>query len=331
MAPFAPPGIPGLRTTGQTRFDMASDFHFNPHILSNLDDRSTMFFRRQLEHIIPEMFNFEDAPVSSRSLFPIDRSAGPVANAITWRQRTGTGQAKIVADYSDDIQYVSANGEEFTTPIRGIMVGAKWSIQEIRAAQATGTQLERGYAMDAREAMLQEENRIMFAGSAAYGVQGLASAGTGISQQSVPNGSWLALSTTGAQILQDLYFLANVVPEGTKNRERAGTMALPLEQYNHISQLKAGTATDDTVLTVFLKNNAFVKEVVPIHEMSDAFGNPAAFVYQRNPSKLRMQIPLDIEQLAPQQVNMEIHVLYHMRIGGLTVFKPAGMVIGTGI
>jgi hypothetical protein len=53
--------------------------------------------------------------------------------------------------------------------------------------------------------------------------------------------------------------------------------------------------------------------------------------YDRNPSKLRMQVPLDIEQLAPTQHNMVVRVLWHMRIGGLTIHKPRSVHIVTGV
>ena len=321
-----------LPTYGQERFDWERDFHFYPNLLA-LDAAPSLFFQRELEHIIPELFEFEFAKINARSLFPIDRSAGGAVKTITWRQFTKTGQAGIIADYADDINVVNAFGEEFTTNVRGIAAAAKWSIQEIRAAQAHNRPLERMFAEAAREAMLREENRIAFLGDAAFGLQGLgsASAVTGIPRNALPNGAWTT-ATTGADIVEDMNFVANTVVETTGDVEIPTRMLLPTAQYNIAATTQhSATATDTTALRYFLNNQPYIREVVPVREMATAFGAPAILAYDPNPSKLRMQVPLDIEQFAPQQKGLAIHVIWHMRVGGLTIHKPASLHVGTGL
>lgn len=333
MAPFAPPTTQ-VQTRGQTRFDYARHFRFNPHALS-LDTAQSIFFQRELEHIIPEMFEFEFAQINARRIFPIDRSAGGAVRSITWRQFTKYGNAQIVSDYADDINCVNVDGEEFTTPVRGIAVKATWSIDEIRAAQAENRPLDRMLAEAAREAMMREENRSVFEGDAAFNLQGLASAGTGISQQPTPSGnSWLAGATAADDILGDLNFLSNTVVETSGDREIPDTLMIPTRHFNAISSRARSTTSDTTILKYFTNNNPYINEVIPVRELDTAFGagtGPVAVAYRRDPSKIRMQVPLDIEQFAPQEHNMTVQVIWHMRIGGLTVFKPASLLIGTGI
>ena len=77
-------GISGqsqIQANGQERFDYKRHFQYIPHVLS-LDAAENVFFQRELEHIIPEMFEFEFAKINARSLFPIDRSAGPSVKTI---------------------------------------------------------------------------------------------------------------------------------------------------------------------------------------------------------------------------------------------------------
>ena len=326
-------GIKGsqtLRTNGQDRFDWDKNFEYHSHLVHSLDAAESIFFQRELEHIIPEMFEFQFAKINARSLFPIDRSAGGANKTITWRQFTKTGQATIVADYADDISIVNAEGEEFTTAIRGLAVAAQWSIQEIRAAQQEGRPLERMQAEAAREAMLREENAIAFNGSVAFGLQGLASAGTGIPQNAAPTGTWAG--ATGVQMTDDMHFAVNTVVETTGDVEVPTRLLIPTVEYNLAATTQHSVSTDTTALNYFLQNNPYIKEVVPVRELATAIGAaPTMVAYDPSPSKLRMAVPLDIEQFAPQQHNMTTRVIWHMRVGGLIFHKPASLHIVTGI
>lgn len=316
----------------QRRFSYDRHFHFAP--LANLDAASNVFFQRELEHIIPEIFDFQFARINARRIFPIDRSAGGQSKSITWRQFTKTGQAQIIADYADDLNIVNAEGEEFTTKVRGIAIAAQWSMDEIRTASAVGRPLERMYAEAAREAMMRLENNIAFAGSAPHGVQGLFSAGTGIPENANPNGVWdVSTQALRDDILEDMHFGANTIVETTGDVEIPNTMLLPTAKYNLIASTKHGVDSDTTILKVFLNNSPYITEVLPVRELADKHSSaaPVMVCYDRNPSKVRMQIPLDLEQLAPQQRNLAVFVPYHMKIGGITVHKPASLHIVTGI
>lgn len=320
-----------IRGASQDRFDFKTHFKFNKHVLS-LDSAESIFFQRELEHIIPEMFEFQYAKINARSLFPIDRSAGGSVKTITWRQFTKFGQASIIADYADDINIVNADGEEFTTNVRGLATAAQWSLEEIRAAQSEGRPLDRMGAEAAREAMLREENRVVFNGDAAFGLQGLASASTAIPQNPLPNGGWLAPALP-ADILADLNFCVNTVVETTGDMETPSRLLLPTAFYNRAFETQASPGTDTTILNYFLGNNPYIREVVPVRELATlgAGGTPVMIAYTPDPSKIRLQVPLDIEQLAPQEHNMTTQVIWHMRIGGLTVHKPASLHICTGL
>jgi hypothetical protein len=308
-------------------------FKYNPHVLT-FDAAENAFFSRELEHIIPELFEFTHARINARSIFPIDRSAGPAAETITFRQFTKTGLAKIISDYANDIPLVNVFGEEFTGNVRSIAIAAKWSIQEIRAAAMAGRPLDRQQAEAARETMLRLENAITFNGDAAHGLIGLFT-DPNIPTVTVvdPGGGTEWVNKTAAQILTDMNDCANAIVENTGDIEVPNTMLLPTEQFNLIASTNAGLGTDTTILRFFLNNNPYISEVMNIRELDQA-GTASADVmvaYDRNPSKLKMQVPLDIEQLAPQEVDLCVKVPYHMRVGGLTIHKPLSLNICEGI
>lgn len=318
------------------RFDFEKHFHYSPvPNLGRADSAANIFFQRELEHIIPEVFEFQFAKINARRIFPIDRSAGASSKSITFRQFTKTGQAQIIADYADDLQIVNAFGEEFTSRVRGFAIAAQWSLDEIRAAQATGRPLERMYAEAAREAMLRLENEIVFSGDAAFGITGLfTGAATNIPENAAPNGAWtVATQADRDNILEDMHFAANTIVETTGDVEVPNTLLIPTAEYNLIASNKHGVDSDTTILKVFTNNSPYIQEVMPIRELADKHSstNPVMVAYDRNPSKVRMQVPLDLEQLAPQQHNLAVRVPYHMKTGGLTIHKPASLHIVTGI
>lgn len=319
----------------QTPYTLKLDsiFRFNPEALS-LDAAQTAFFRRELEHIIPELFEFEHARINARSVFPIDRSAGPAAQTITFRQFTKTGTAKIISDYANDLPLVNVFGEEFTGNVRSIGIAAKWSIQEIRAAAMAGRPLDRQQAEAARETMLRLENNIAFQGDALHGLIGL------FTDPNIPTvtvaagvgGVTWALKTP-AEILLDMNDCANSIVETTGDIEVPNTLIMPTEQFNLIASTNAALGTDTTILRFFLNNNPYITQVMNIRELDTAGtgGVDAMVAYDRNISKIRLNVPLDIEQFAPQEVDLCIKVPYHMRAGGVTVHKPLSLSICEGI
>ena len=314
---------------GQKRFSFDEHFWYSDQ--PNMDVAENIFFRRELEHIIPEMFEFEFARINARRIFPIDRSADPTARTITWRQFTDVGQAQIIADYADDINIVNSKGEEFSTSVRGIAVAAQWSVQEIRAAQRHGKQLDRRFTEAARKTMMRLENSIAFNGDAAFNLQGLFTV-PGIPQNAAPNGTWTQ-ATPADDILEDMNFAANTIVESTGDVETPDTLLLPTTKYNIIASRKHGLDTDRTILSHFVLNNPYINEVIPVRELETAGpgSTPVMVAYERSPSKLRMQVPLDLEQFAPIQHNLVIKTIYHMRIGGVIVFKPLSIHKVTGI
>ena len=305
-------------------------FQYPSQGLDRLDAAENAFFARELEYIIPELFEVTYSRINSRMIFPIDRGAGPAAETITYRQFDKTGLAKVISDYASDIPLVNVEGVEFTGRIRSIAIGAKWSIQEIRASAMAGRPLDRQQAEAAREAMLREENRIAFFGDAAYGLVGLFT-DTNVPRVAAPGGVWSG--KTSAQILADMHNCANAIVENTGDIEVPNTLLLPTEQFNFIASTNAGTGTDTTILRYFLNNNPYITEVMNVRELDGAGtgGVDVMVAYDRNVSKLRMNIPLDIEQLAPQEDGLCVKVPYHMRVGGVTIHKPLSLNVYEGI
>jgi hypothetical protein len=306
--------------------------------LSSLDTGENYFFSRQLEFIIPEMLNFEHGRISARMVFPIDRRAGPAAEVITLRQMTKTGAAKIITDYANDIPLANVFTEEVKSSVRSIAEAAEWSVQEIRqSASVPGMALDRDKTEAVREDMLRRENSIAWQGDATHGLAGLFTDGN-IPRFTVPAGvggvPWSL--KTGPEMVLDMNLTVNPISENTNGVEAPDTLLIPRAQYNLASSTQMGTVNDTTALEFFAKTNPYISGLANIIPIDDIAGLGTAGVdtliaYEKNPTKLVMNIPLDIEQFPPQVRDMVTRVVYHMRAGGVLIKRPLSLRIGQGI
>jgi hypothetical protein len=305
--------------------------------LASLDANTNYFFARQLEYIIPEMLEFEHGRISARTVFPIDRRAGPGAEVIVLRQMTKVGSARIVADYANDIPLADVFTEETTSNVRSIVEAAQWSIQEIRASKLANMNLDRDKTDAAREDILRVENRIAWEGDATHGLAGFFT-DTNIPRFTVPTGvggvPWV--DKTGAEMVLDMNLTVNPISENTNGVEAPDTLLIPRVQYNRAISTRMETGTDTTALRFFAENSPYIAgmdNIIPIDDIAGlgTGGVDTLIAYEKNQRKLVMNIPLDLEQFPPQVRDMVTKVIYHERFGGVLIKKPISIRIGQGI
>ena len=300
--------------------------------LASLDVGENVFLARDLEYKIPEMLNFEHGRISARTVFPIDRRAGPGAEVIVLRQMTKSGAAKIITDYANDIPLANVFTEETKSNVRSIAEAAEWSVQEIRAASHANVPLDREKTDAVREDMLRKENKIAWEGDATHGLAGFFT-DANIPRFSVP-GVWSA--ATGAQMVADMNATVNPIAENTNGVEAPNKLVIPRAQYNLAVTTRMETGTDTTALQFFVNNSPYIasmSDVIPVDDIAGlgAGSVDAMFAYEFNSSKLVMNIPLDIEQFPPQVRDMVTRVIYHSRFGGVLIKKPLSIRIAEGI
>jgi hypothetical protein len=305
--------------------------------LASLDAGTNYFFARQLEYIIPEMLEFEHGRISARNVFPIDRRAGPGAEVIVLRQMTKVGSARIVTDYANDIPLADVFTEETTSNVRSIAEAAQWSIQEIRASKLANMNLDRDKTDAAREDILRKENLIAWEGDATHGLAGFFT-DTNIPRFTVPTGvggvPWSL--KTGAEMVLDMNLTVNPISENTNGVEAPDTLLIPRAQYNRAITTRMETGTDTTALRFFAENSPYIsgmENIIPIDDIAGlgTAGVDTLIAYEKNPRKLVMNIPLDLEQFPPQVRDMVTKVIYHERFGGVLIKKPISIRIGQGI
>lgn len=301
-----------------------------------LDAGESAFFLRQLEHIMPEVYMVEHVELKARQLLPVDSSAPAGTRTITWRMWDRIGVARIISDYTRELPKVALYGNEQSVKVRDIGVGYSYSIPEIQSARLANVSLDVEYALAARRASEELLDRIAWQGDAKTGLKGLIGY-AGVSEYTVPadgtGSSKLWTTKTPTQILRDLAGMTTAVRVPTKSRETPDTIVLPLAAYDYIAQMPYSVNSDKTILRYYLDNNPFAMQVewLDVLNYVGAGGVGRMYAYKKDPRKLKLHVPQDFTQLAPQLAGLNYEIPCLMSTGGLTIQYPLSVAFGDGI
>ena len=305
-----------------------------------LDSNETAFFARELEYIKSKSYDIEFPEMKSFKHIPISTEAGEGAVSITYAQFEETGLARIIESYANDLPRADIKGKEFTTPVKGVGVSYGYTVQEIRAAIMVGRSLTQRQANAARRANDQKINRLAWFGDDTYRILGLLN-NTNIPANFVPadgtGGTTQWVNKTPDQILRDLNQVTNSIVALTKGVEMPNTVLLPVEQYTLIASTPRSSVSDTTILEYFIQNNPFITTVDWVPELAgagpvvDDKATDVFIVYDKNPDKLTMEIPMPFTQYPPQERGLEFVVPCESRYGGVIVYYPLSITIGEGI
>jgi len=310
----------------------------------NLDAGESAFFTRELESIKTRSYDVLYPEYKATMLIPVDGSAGPGAETITYRTFDRVGTMKIIGDYADDLPRSDVFGKESTVNVKSLGGSFGYNIQEVRAAAKAGRPLNQMKANATRRSNEQKVNQLAWFGDENAGLLGM------LNQPDVPaatvqtgatsgNTVWIGSSgKTNDEIVQDLNDAINDVIDLTKGVEQPDTILLPIEQYTYIKTTRMASGTDTTILEFFLNNNPgvevhWVNELKDVSPLPSGGGGPAnvMIAYRRSPDKLTLEIPQAFEMFQAEQRGLEFVVPAHSRFAGVIVYYPLSMNIVEGI
>lgn len=288
-----------------------------------------IFFEKELEATKARSYDVLRTPLNGMRLVPVSYEAGPGAETIRYEQYDLIGQARILANYGDDLPRADVVAREFRSPIRGIGNSYGYSLQEIRAAAMAGKPLEQRKANAALRAQQELWNRIVFNGDTISGLSGwissllieVAAAGTGTA------GATTFASKTADNILADLNAIANNIVDRTNGVETPDTLVMPIAQYNLINTTPRSATSDTTIREFYLGNQPYIKniEVAPELKGAGSGATDLMIAYTRSPDKLTFEMPQPFEQLPVQVQGLKFVVPCHSRVGGVIVYYPYSM------
>jgi hypothetical protein len=307
----------------------------------NLDSNESMFFTRELEHVKSKTYDMRYPDLSYARLLPIDTSAGPGADSITYEQYDAVGVMKIIANYSDDLPRSDVFGREFTIAVKSIAGAYGYNVQEIRSALKAGKPLNTRKAAAVRKAYEVMCNNIAFFadGTAEWGgMRGILYA-SGTTKAAATTGDWLNGTTTPAQILTDIENALAAVDTLTNGVESINTCVLPK---NHLAHLSTTPRTDNSDLTVLdwikkaypeitFTQARELKDVNPKPSTMAAVNTNIALFYNKSPENLVLEVPSPFEQFPAQAKGLEFTIAAHGRVAGVNVFYPLTVYAMEGI
>ena len=304
-----------------------------------VDADGAFFFQRQLEHIKAKSYDVRYANLKARSLFPVSNEGGHGITTITYRTYDQSGSAKIINAYADDLPRADVAGKETIIPVRSVGTSYGYNIDEIQSSQLTGAGLDQRRANAASRSVEQTVNDVAFYGDDDSGLPGL------FNNPNIPTGNvvdpgagseWV--NKQPDEILFDINDIFADVFETTMMVESANTLLLPPAQWSYIMSTPRSEMSETTIGMYIVQNSPYLnslEDIIPLNECSAAH-NPtltedAMVVYDRDPDKLQLEIPVELEMLPVQQKNLEFIVPGRARLAGLNIYYPLSLSIATGI
>lgn len=297
-------------------------------ISSRYDAATNAFLLRQLEAIDAQTYVKKYAKFKSRQFIPTQQGVSAGSRSYLYRMFDSLGEARVAGNAADDQPRANATGEEFTQVIKTIEAGYDYSLDEIEAAQMTGTNLDSMKAIGARRAMEEKIDKFLAVGSVAYGLKGLLSMDALVTDHPSVD-AWGTLETYDAdKILADILGAANTAVEATDEEFNEYRVVLPLALYNLIAQAKLGSVNDTSILKYVLATSPYIKDVQPWYrtengQIEGVTGTHRLCAYPMNaPEVVAGLVPREVEFMAPQERNLALIVNGRSSCGGVVCRYP---------
>lgn len=285
------------------------------------------FVVSQRSHIETEVLKKPYPAIRYAELIPVDTSANPYAASVTFFAQDSVGRAKFINGKGDDIPLVNIKGSKFEQTVNMAGVGYSFSLEEIGAAQMLGMNLSSDGADAARLAYEQFVDEVAFVGDATLGIEGFYNM-TGIT--SAAAGATFAASTPQV-ILQIINTALAAIMTGTEGIEMADTIGLPLAAFADIATRQLALESDTTVLDFVRRANIYtVQTGQPLTIFADRRLTKMV-VYRRDPGVLKLHMPMPLQFIPPQMVNLEVKVLGMFRFAPVNIRRPSAVRYVTGV
>lgn len=272
------------------------------------------------------------------ALIPVDTSAHPFAQTVTYYSSDNFGAARWINGNADDIPLAGTELTEHKTSVYTAGIGYGWGWEEVNQAMLLGRNLQNDDAMAARRAYEEMVDRVALAGDAKKGFKGLLD-NSAITPTAASNGDWDGTGTTEDQIIQDVNEAIMATATGTLYTSVADTVLLPHEKLNTLATRRLGDTTI-SILEFLRRNNTYTAKTgrdltirgVQGLETAGAGNTTRMVAYRRDPQVLKLHIPMVHRFLSVYQDGPLRWVVPGVfRIGGLDIRRPAEVKYRDGI
>lgn len=285
------------------------------------------FVVSQRSHIETEVLRKPYPEFKYAKLVPVDTSANQFAASVTHFTQDAVGRAKIINGKGDDVPYVNIKGSKFEQTVNMGGVGYSFSLEEIGAAAQIGINLSNDGAMAARLAYEMLVDEMTLVGDPLLNIEGLFNT-TGITN--IAATATFAASTPDS-ILAIINNALTSIEVGTLGTQVANTIVLPLAVSGTMVR-RLGDGSDVTIGDFVARANTYTSRTGQplVIEYSHRLTNKMV-VYKRDPSVLKVHMPMALQFIPPQLVNFEVKVLGMFRFAPVSIRMPTAMRYVTGV
>lgn len=310
----------GLR--GQIQQAFAADAGF-----STRDAGETLAFMvSQLAYTESEAFAKLYTPMQFRELVPVE-SAGGWADTIRYELVDYAGQGKRINGAGHDLPMADIQFGEKTFPIVTGGVAYGYTYEEMQKSAFFRTPLPTGKLAAAMIATERHLNNVALFGESSSGLTGLYN-NANVPQGSAPVGTWSG--ATADNILKDINTCIQNVWNNTAFNDTPTDILIAPAAMSIIVSTPRSANSDTTILEYIKKNNiAKAERGIDINFRSGyglntagSGGTKRMMAYVKNPNRVKMHIPVELQFLAPQFVNLYTKVPGTYRYSGVEFRYP---------
>lgn len=301
------------------------------HGLGIMREDEGIFLARQLDYVKSRIYETLTPQLTGLQLVPVSTEVPAWADSFTSRTYDEVGIAKFISNYADDLPRVDVAGKETTQTLKSLGDSYGYSIDELRLAQAMGTDLPAMKGRVARRAIDQKINRVALVGDSAYGFYGITNH-PNIGETAV-NGDWTAEGTTGQQILDDLFNLYDAVTIQSYDNHVPNTLAVAPTRRSALyrKSVNPATGTFESVWSRFSSQYPGVTLVAATELEPDGDRESVAIMYERNVDNMSIEIPRPFEQLPAEKRNLEMVIDCLAKCSGVVVYRPLSITKAVGV
>jgi len=300
------------------------------------DDQANLaFIRNQATHIESGVYAQRYPDIQYPTLIPVDTSAPEWAASVTYMSSDARGYAAWIGGKAMDIPNVSQVLRESQTGIHMAGVGYEYGMQEVGMARQMGISLLPDRAQTARRVSEEFIEQVAFLGDTLKGFKGLIN-NADITPANVAQNagatSRLWSAKTPLEVMIDLNEILTDIWSDSFQIENADTLLLSPERWAYLVNTPMSVDSTETIYTRFMKTNILVAtgrtlmmRAVRGLETAGASGTQRMIAYTRDPSVLKLHLPMPHRFLPVYNKGLFYEVPGIFRFGGVDIRRPGAV------
>ena len=329
--------------TNSLEFQAAENLARNSLALRRADE--AFFFARNLEFIRQHVFNpvYAELKLLNGGIIPINTSIPDWADTDTYAVLDAVGEAKVIADFADDIPTVEVFGTEYSGKIKSIAEGYLYSVADMRRDNNNMANMGgpvrsviNSKVIAARRAIDQKLERMLGFGDATVGITGLfnnPNVNINVVANSGTGSSTLWANKTAALILEDIEKAINDMVDASNGGLEPTHLLTDHKSYSlmRTKPLDTSNYSGKNILKYVQEDLGLI--VVSIQQLKGAFvGGSSGFVlYNQGEENAEGVIPMRLMVHPPQKVELSTKTIIEAKCGGTRVFFPKALSYNYGI